>query len=1090
MSESACSRAALLERLFAGRGEIRALGRATDWSLTPLGPVEAWPQSLRSTVRLLLSSQYPMVLTWGPQFTQIYNDAYSKLIGDRHPAGLGADIRVTLAEAWDTLGPMIEHVMVTGEANWTPALPLEMHRAGYREEAYFSVSHAPAENDDGDIVGMLAVCSEVTDQIVSERRLQLLGQMAVAAGDAWQTVEAVSRLVSTVAQSPLDIPYAMLYLLSEDELSLAASQGLTDGSLSAEMLRPFKAEFDPWGLRAAMSGATTICQDAFEWIPVCGGAYQDPVMTTITLPLIGTQGRVVGALVCGVSPNRTLDESYRSFFELLAGQVSVGIRNAQSREEERRRAQELAELDQAKTAFFSNVSHEFRTPLTLILGPLEEALGNLPQSAAAHQDGLEIARRNAMRLLRLVNTLLDFSRVEAHRMAASLEPLNIAELTADLCSNFRAAIEKAGLRFVVDLPNLSGIVLVDQEMYEKVVLNLLSNAFKFTHDGEIRVHLEEARGSEVILTVTDTGAGIPKKELAKIFDRFYRIHGQRARSHEGSGIGLALVKELVELQGGRIAVDSKGEGLGTKFTVTLPNANARRDLTPKNSLPAETARHASTYVQEALRWLPDPTEPEELRGDRPQILVADDNADMRAYIGRLLASEYEVRFVIDGEQALRAAKANPPDLLLSDIMMPRLDGFALLRAIRTDPALAATPVIFLSARAGEDARVASLEAGADDHLIKPFNALELRARIAGALDRARSRGEHAARERVIQAHDEALRARAALEKTEQDLHALADALPVLISHVGPDLRYRFVNRAYEKWLGRPLSEIVGARVEDMIGTQALDHVRPQLEAALKGVAVQFETFIPYSNVRPRHVRVDYVPRQTGNGAVDGFYALVQDITERKLAERHRELLVDELNHRVKNTLAVVQSIAAQSFKGERNPAEERAAFEGRLLALSEAHNLLTRESWDYALLDDVIAGSTRAFGSEAKFRKSGPRVALMPKAAVSIALALHELCTNAAKYGALSTEHGTVDITWTVQDSVTQNAPAFQMSWSETGGPQVLPPRSRGFGSRLVERGLAAELGGTAEMTFPATGLRCVITAPLANMGDKNDPQG
>src|SRR3712207_3534717 len=154
--------------LFQGPGEVRALARALDWSRTPLGPVSGWPQSLRSTVRTLLSSQYPMVLTWGAEFTQIYNDAYSKLIGDRHPAGFGGDIRVTLAEAWDTLGPMIERVMATGVANWTPALPLEMHRSGYREEAYFSVSHAPAEDDAGNIVGMLAVCSEVTNQIVGE----------------------------------------------------------------------------------------------------------------------------------------------------------------------------------------------------------------------------------------------------------------------------------------------------------------------------------------------------------------------------------------------------------------------------------------------------------------------------------------------------------------------------------------------------------------------------------------------------------------------------------------------------------------------------------------------------------------------------------------------------------------------------------------------------------------------------------------------------------------------------------------------------------------------------------------------------------
>src|ERR671921_664863 len=183
--------------LFQGAGEVRALAPALDWSRTPLGPVSRWPQSLRSTVRTLLSSQYPMILTWGPEFAQIYNDAYSKLIGAGHPAALGNDIRVTLAASWDTLGPMIERVMATGTANWTPALPLLMERAGYREEAYFSVSHAPAEDDEGRIVGMLAVCSEVTAQVVGERRLNLLRDIGLKAAEA-RSVEPISGELSSI----------------------------------------------------------------------------------------------------------------------------------------------------------------------------------------------------------------------------------------------------------------------------------------------------------------------------------------------------------------------------------------------------------------------------------------------------------------------------------------------------------------------------------------------------------------------------------------------------------------------------------------------------------------------------------------------------------------------------------------------------------------------------------------------------------------------------------------------------------------------------------------------------------------------------
>src|SRR5918993_3921715 len=217
--------------LFQGAGEVRALARALDWSRTPLGPVSGWPQSLRSIVRTLLSSQYPMILTWGSEFTQIYNDAYSKLIGAGHPAALGSDIRITLAASWDTLGPMIARVMQTGEANWTPALPLLMERAGYREEAYFSVSHAPAEDDEGRIVGMLAVCSEVTVQVVTERRLNLLRDVGTQAADI-RSLETTSQdIAAALSRGLLDVPFALIYLRGEDgALSLLGSAGLGDGN--------------------------------------------------------------------------------------------------------------------------------------------------------------------------------------------------------------------------------------------------------------------------------------------------------------------------------------------------------------------------------------------------------------------------------------------------------------------------------------------------------------------------------------------------------------------------------------------------------------------------------------------------------------------------------------------------------------------------------------------------------------------------------------------------------------------------------------------------------------------------------------------
>lgn len=274
----------------------------------------------------------------------------------------------------------------------------------------------------------------------------------------------------------------------------------------------------------------------------------------------------MGAVIIGINPYRPLDEVYRRFINLLAGQIGAGLADVRAYEGERKRAEGLAALDRAKTAFFSNASHEFRTPLTLMLSPLEELLGRTAHSplVTAPREEVELIHRNGLRLLRLVNTLLDFSRIEAGRMRAAYQRTDLAAFTADLASVFRAAIERAGWRLVVDCPRLSEPIFVDREMWEKIVLNLLSNAFKFTLAGEISISLRSVDDS-VELRVADTGVGIPAHEIPRLFERFHRVENTQGRSQERSGIGLALVQELVRLHGGRITVES-AVGRGTIFT--------------------------------------------------------------------------------------------------------------------------------------------------------------------------------------------------------------------------------------------------------------------------------------------------------------------------------------------------------------------------------------------------------------------------------------------------------------------------------------------------------------------------------------------
>ncbi|NMG11101.1 histidine kinase [Brasilonema sp. UFV-L1] len=460
------------------------------------------------------------------------------------------------------------------------------------------------------------------------------------------------------------------------------------------------------------------------------------------------------------------------------------VREQSAHEQERQRAETLVELDRAKTLFFNNVSHEFRTPLTLSLAPLQDALSDCVNPLAPpHRERLELAHRNAIRLLKLVNTLLDFSRIEAGRMEAVYEATNLALLTTELASVFHSAIERAGLQFIVDCPPLPEPVYVDREMWEKIVLNLLSNAFKFTFAGEIAVRLHPADDHHVRLQVQDTGTGIPTEELPHLFERFYQIRGAKARTHEGSGIGLALVHELIRLHGGTIDVSST-VGQGSCFTVTiplgrahLPNDRLRRVVgdSPTETLreritatrtQASTAIGADPYVEEAERWLPQeeggreggkegrkdifphshtPTLP---HSPSARVLVVDDNADMRDYLTRILSEHVEVEAVADGAAALAAAQERVPDLVLSDVMMPQMDGFELLKALRAEACTREIPIILLSARAGEESVIEGLQALADDYLIKPFSATELVTRVLAHLQMAQLRGEALRQERT------------------------------------------------------------------------------------------------------------------------------------------------------------------------------------------------------------------------------------------------------------------------------------------------------------------------------------------------------
>lgn len=899
------------QSLFAGGGETGALMRAIDWSETSLGPVDQWPQSLKTCLRVLLTSRQPMFVWWGDELINLYNDAYRSILGGKHPRAMGQPAADVWTEIWGQIVPRVASAMNGNEGTYDEALLLIMERNGYPEETYYTFSYSPVPNDTGGPGGIFCANTDDTRRIIGERQTTLLRELAARTADARTLQEVCLLSAESLATDPKDFPFALIYEGDPEHpyATLAASTGIAAGHPAAPILCTPDMH---WPLARTMADHEP-CAVSTSDIPgaLPTGFWEVPPAEAYILPIAPAAGTGRNLwLVVGLNPYRLLDADFRSFLRMAANQIGASAANALAYEEERKRAEALAELDRAKTTFFSNISHEFRTPLTLLLAPVEEALRGPSQSLAG--EDLASVHRNAQRLLRLVNALLDFSRIEAGRVQAQYEAVDLARFTAELASVFRSTIEKAGLRLDVEAQALSVPAFVDRDMWEKIVLNLLSNAFKFTFSGGIAVSLRETHDAAV-LEVADTGIGIASHELPRLFERFHRVQGAQARTHEGSGIGLALVHELVKMHGGRIDVASEPDR-GTRFTVSLPlgRAHLPQDRIGDANPVRVASVSAASYVQESERWLDLPPAPVVRdAGTNDTILLADDNADMRDYVRRLLEADgYRVVAVANGREALEAARESPPDLVLTDVMMPELDGFGLAQALRGDETTRALPIVMLSARAGEDARAEGVEGGADDYLVKPFSAKELLARVSLQIERARRRRETE-------------RQRAFLD----DLFMQAPANIAVLR--GPDYVFELANPAFRGLLGnreivgRPLREAI-PEIEDEGFFEILDEVR---RSGQPHVGNEVSSSLDANNDGKRIERIfNYVfqPIRGEDGQVDSILVFSYVVTEHVLARRRIEALMEQLQvadkrkdeflamlaHELRNPLAPVRNAVA------------------------------------------------------------------------------------------------------------------------------------------------------------------------------------
>jgi len=544
--------------------------------------------------------------------------------------------------------------------------------------------------------------------------------------------------------------------------------------------------------------------------------------------------------------------------------------------------QRTRELDDLKTRFFANVSHELRTPLTLILGPLQQWMSSPRLSETEHQQ-LQVMLRNARFLQRQVDDLLDIAKLDAGQAKVHYAKVDLARVVRLLASHFESAAADRQIRFEVHAPPVLW-AQVDTEKCERIVLNLLSNAFKFIPDaGMISLSLA-AEDETAVVRVGDSGPGIPEDLRAVVFERFRRLFEVPVQGAQGTGLGLAIVKEFASLHGGTVTVDQAPEG-GARFSVRLPLLAPEGTLVgperpglshapaPQGPpLPARMGRLETSKV---------------IAADSPLLLVIEDNPDMSAFLAEILTDPYRVIQAMDGVSGLQMAQEQQPDLILSDVMMPGMSGEQLVSALRTHPELDDTPIVMLTAKADDGLRSRLLQQGVQDFVPKPFSVDELRARVAGLL---RERGRVSRR----------------LHSLEERFRATFEQAAVGIAHVAPSGHWLRVNQKLCDIVGYPHNELLQLRFQDITHPDDLNRDLKLVDRVLNGELASY-------SLEKRYVRKDRsvvwiqltvtLVRDT-EGRPEHFISVIQDIDTRKAAEtalRHSE----ERFRRIANTIPEV-----------------------------------------------------------------------------------------------------------------------------------------------------------------------------------------
>lgn len=847
-----------------GNDKMSRLIREKNWGDSVLGEPKNWPQQLKTACSIMLNSRFPMIIWWGKDLLFLYNDAYISTLGIKHPEVLGKPGKEVWSEIWDNIGPLLTGVQKNGIATWSENERLILERSGYPEETFHTFSYSPIYDEKGLVVGVFTAVSETTNSVLTARQLSILKDFSQEIAETNTPEELFKSAIDVIKANPHDFPFAIVYKQEEDTINYEFGTHdfshiqFVEVSLSHNHRTEHK-EIEVQHLQESVIEKITSIVDG----------QLSPSILRLTFINTGFNNKII--MIIGLNPYRSLDELYFNLFEQMADLIKINLIKINEITDERKRAEALAEIDRSKTTFFTNISHEFRTPLTLILGQSEELLISNDNDPEKTKGTLSSIHRNSMRLLKLVNTLLDFSRIEARRTTVHYSPVQLCLFTKELSSSFRSIIENAGLKYEVNCIDLNEEVYVDPEMWEKIVLNLLSNAFKYTLKGSISVNISR-EDQQAVLEVKDTGVGIGESELANIFKRFYKNTHSQGRSFEGTGIGLSLVHELVTIMHGTITVESQ-LGKGSAFTVKIPLGT---EHIPKKQLQASKGRYADIsqmYLKEAISLSGNEktAEKESDKQTEGTILIVEDNADMRAYITSLLSPYYQIFTAVNGMDAFEKTTKNPPDLILSDVMMPVMNGIELLNKVKTNPATASIPFILLTARAGEESKIEGYELGADDYLIKPFSAQELIARIKAQLRLARYRAHIFEQQRNL--FIQAPIAIAIVKGKDHCFELMNERMQEMFQKKETDVLYKPAFEIFPEAVSQGFMEYMNKAYSR--GERIILNEVPLLQDQ-NGKQVLF------------YLKIIYEPIREEDGKISGLMAMADDITEVVLARKRIE----------------------------------------------------------------------------------------------------------------------------------------------------------------------------------------------------------